>query len=473
MQIPRLTPTFDVGLAFSRKEWIARADSSNVQNTLEKQTLQEANPELAAQWHPSKNGSLTPGDVTPNAGKKVWWKCPKGVDHEWHAIIANRNRGSGCPICSNQRVAVSNSLGAVNPELAKEWHPSKNGALTPYDVLPSAARKVWWQCAVKPNHEWEAKLNNRANGKGCPYCANQRISGENSLGAVNPALAVQWHPTNNGDLSPFDVAPSAKTKVWWKCPNGDDHEWQATVNHRATGTGCPKCNPVWSVPELRIYTELGSIFPSIEHRAIVDGFEVDVYIPELKIGIEYDGVYWHDDKIEKDREKSKALESSIFLIRIREDDLPLIGPNDLQVDKRKLSVSTIKSLLTVILEHREPPDETVSRIHDYLRRKRWAANDGFERLYFERKVVKYKESLSQLFPDLAREWHPIQNDRLLPEQFTPGSGRNVWWLGRCGHEWQDTINHRSGGRDCPECRYKKASETRRKNREKRQIRLFD
>ena len=53
-------------------------------------------PELAKQWHPTKNGKLKPYDVTPGSGKKVWWICEKG--HEWEAVIANRTGdGRGCP----------------------------------------------------------------------------------------------------------------------------------------------------------------------------------------------------------------------------------------------------------------------------------------------------------------------------------------------------------------------------------------
>ena len=75
-----------------------------------------------------------------------------------------------------------------------------------------------------------------------------------------------------------------------------------------------------------------------------------------------------------------------------------------------------------------------------------------------------EKSLIYLFPDISKEWHPTKNDLLLPEYFSPGSGRKVWWLGKCEHEWQDSINHRTSGRDCPQCRYKKASQTRRRKR---------
>ena len=46
------------------------------------------NPQLVAEWHPTKNRDLTPKDVTAGSNKKVWWQCEKG--HEWEAVIASR-----------------------------------------------------------------------------------------------------------------------------------------------------------------------------------------------------------------------------------------------------------------------------------------------------------------------------------------------------------------------------------------------
>ena len=52
--------------------------------------LSESHPELAAQWHPTRNGSLTPDHVLAGSAKKAWWICPKGPDHEWEASIVSR-----------------------------------------------------------------------------------------------------------------------------------------------------------------------------------------------------------------------------------------------------------------------------------------------------------------------------------------------------------------------------------------------
>ena len=133
--------------------------------------LQSLNPELAKQWHPTKNGSLTPNDITTGSSKKVWWQCNK--KHEWLETVASRVNGNGCPFCSGHRVCHDNCLQTLNPELAKQWHPSKNGTLTPNDFTAGSAKKVWWKC--EKGHEWEAFIYNRKKGSGCPICYNNRV----------------------------------------------------------------------------------------------------------------------------------------------------------------------------------------------------------------------------------------------------------------------------------------------------------
>jgi DNA-directed RNA polymerase subunit RPC12/RpoP len=75
--------------------------------------------------HPTKNETLTPRDVTPNSNKKVWWSCSKR--HEWKAAIHNRHKGVGCPYCSGRLATKGKNIQVINPSLAKEWHPTKNG----------------------------------------------------------------------------------------------------------------------------------------------------------------------------------------------------------------------------------------------------------------------------------------------------------------------------------------------------------
>ena len=199
-------------------------------------SLQTVNPGLSRQWHPTKNGPLTPKDVTPGSTKKVWWTCSEG--HTWEAEVRNRNKGTGCPYCAGQAVGADNCLQTINPELAKQWHPTKNGRLIPMDVTPNSAKKAWWIC--NKGHEWQATISNRNRGRGCPYCAGRAVCEDNCLQTVNSALSAEWHPEKNGRLTPRDVTPGSNKRVWWRCNKG--HEWEAYIQSRSKGYGrCPYC----------------------------------------------------------------------------------------------------------------------------------------------------------------------------------------------------------------------------------------
>lgn len=200
-------------------------------------SLTEYDPKIAAEWHPTKNGELTPAKVTIKSNKKVWWVCNNG--HEWHAIISNRTNGQGCPYCSSQRtIPGKTDLATVNPSLAAEWHPTKNGELTPAKVSTKSNRKVWWRC--EKGHEWEAIVANRTTGSNCPYCSGRNpIPGQTDLATLNPKLASEWHPTKNGELTPQKVTSHSEKKVWWLGTCG--HEWKSVVTNRASGSGCPYC----------------------------------------------------------------------------------------------------------------------------------------------------------------------------------------------------------------------------------------
>ncbi len=138
---------------------------------LQGKSLAETHPEVAKQWHPTKNRDLTPYDVTRGMSKKVWWKCDKGVDHEWQTSPNKRALvGRGCPICSIQKVVLSNCLSTTHREIAKEWHPTKNGKLTPDDIGEGSGRKVWWKCDKGDDHEWKTSPSQR-NVTGCPFCS--------------------------------------------------------------------------------------------------------------------------------------------------------------------------------------------------------------------------------------------------------------------------------------------------------------
>ncbi|MFA7219497.1 MAG: zinc-ribbon domain-containing protein [Synergistaceae bacterium] len=197
--------------------------------------LATLNPKLAKEWDYEANRNLTQNDVTCYSSKKVWWVCEKG--HKWIATVSNRNLGRGCPYCVGKKTCKANSLATLNPELAKEWHPTKNRDLTPKDVTCGSNKKIWWEC--NKGHSWQVSVANRNKGSGCPYCSGHKVCKDNCLEALNPELAKEWHPTKNGDLTPYDVTCGSHKKAWWICKEG--HQWQSVISSRNDGNGCPYC----------------------------------------------------------------------------------------------------------------------------------------------------------------------------------------------------------------------------------------
>jgi hypothetical protein len=74
-----------------------------------------------------------------------------------------------------------------------------------------------------------------------------------------------------------------------------------------------------SFNEQAIYYYVTQIYPNAINRYAKLGVEIDIYISELKLGIEYDGEHWHRDKILEDNQKDEICnKNDIKLIRIRE-----------------------------------------------------------------------------------------------------------------------------------------------------------
>ena len=364
--------------------------------------LATTHPELAKQWHPTLNGKLTPYNVKAGVFKKVWWKCPEGEDHEWKARIGNRtNHNSGCAVCSGHKVVKSNCLATTHPELAKEWHPTKNGNITPYDVKSTDQKKVWWKCPKGDDHEWLAMPGNRGGkGSGCSVCANITVVLSNCLATTHPELAKEWHPTKNGNLTPFDVSSGSNKKIWWKCNYGDDHEWVSRTADRADNHNCPYCTLTpQSKQELTITFELIKLFKSIDPKGLKTKLEgrlraIDIFIPKLNLCVEFDGAYWHKDDRQKDKIKSEmVLDKGFKLIRVREEPLKKIYDTDV-ISKQPYNGKQITNdILSTIMSMYDLDNLVVSKIKEYQAKDDLQNEKGLER-YIDKILTEKAENKS-------------------------------------------------------------------------------
>ncbi|OLN25171.1 zinc-ribbon domain-containing protein [Desulfosporosinus metallidurans] len=410
--------------------------------------LQSNNPNLAMEWHSNKNGYLKPTMVSTRSNKKVWWRCEKG--HEWECTVCKRQEGQGCPICSGRRVLAGfNDLATINPKIAREWNLTKNGDLKPSDVTKFSNKIVWWQC--DKGHNWSAKVSDRSKGLGCPICVNKQVlEGYNDLATTKPEIVQEWHPTKNGNLKPSDVVAGSERKVWWKCKKG--HEWEASVYYRSSGTGCPICNNERhiSFPEKALYFYVRQFFKdaiaNYKDKSIGD-LELDVYIPSMNIGLEYDGIY---HTRERDINKNIVCQQNgIKLIRLRVKDIGLlndssidyiVSPNDL--DLQRVIRIVLKKELKVLYPRVD------------------IASDKKE-IYSLMDIQEKRNSFAYKHPNLAKEWDCEKNGVLRPELVSSRSGKSVWWIcPNCRKSYSMRIADRSEGSGCPDCSKLKAAYTR-------------
>ena len=227
-------------------------------------SLREYDSELASQWHPYKNGSKTPDNVSYGSHYEAHWILPyddpktgKHFDFVWKAKVCNRTISKrGCPFLTGQKVWPGfNDLATVHPELAKEWHPTKNGYLKPCDVTSHYTKDVVWYFPYDDpktgkhfDFEWKVSVDSRVNNdSGCPYLSGKKVwLGFNDLATVHPELAKEWHPTKNKGFKPSDFTSSSTFKASWLLPYDDtktgkhfDFVWEAEIQHRTSGQGCP------------------------------------------------------------------------------------------------------------------------------------------------------------------------------------------------------------------------------------------
>ena len=403
----------------------------------EKQYVSD-NAQLMTEWDWEKNSeiSLYPDKLTCGSGIKVWWRCSK--EHEWQATIHNRNNGTGCPYCSNQRVFVGyNDLETVNPILAKEWNYEKNAGLSPSDVTSNTNKKAWWLCSK--GHTWQASVSHRNNGSGCPYCAGKKaLKGYNDIQSCNFPVASEWNFEKNDSLKPENFTFGSGKKVWWKCKKG--HEWQARIADRIRGKGCPICNleRSTSFPEYAIlyYLQKYDVYAMHSYREF--GYELDIYIPSKRIAIEYDGYFWHKNKSKEDKHKNMQCKNDgIQLYRIREG-LPSLNNYSIDYTVRKDQKDLSFVLSEVFLKI------FGTRLDVDVQRDAIAIESS-------REYTEKEHSILYTNSNVAIEWNYEKNGNLRPENLSANSGKKVWWKCKNGHEWQSTIDNRNRGHGCPYC----------------------
>lgn len=346
-------------------------------------------PEVAATWHPTLNGDRTPDTVAPRSNSRAWWLGECG--HTWDTIVANRTNKtrSGCPYCANQKVGYGNDLATRFPGLSTEWHPTRNGDLTPSQVTAGARSNVWWLCSS--GHEWRAMVFKRSKGADCESCGLVGLS-ELEIGLyaeLKAVLGKQMAPIKH------DVRVSAADGV-----------------------------------KVRVDVLVGTI--AVEF----DG-----------------SYWHKDKENRDREKTGQLKDLGYSVIRVREHPLEALSPQDALVRRAPTAHDVAVAALEGMLACDLIEDAAAESARRYILNGVALAEAEAAQIIASLRLREYGElSLTEKFPEVAGEWHPELNGDLKPDQVMAHSGKKVWWLCSAGHPYQTPIAQRTlDGTGCGWC----------------------
>ena len=245
-----------------------------------------------------------------NINTKITIICP--IHGEFEQIGMNHILGQGCPKCVGK--------GLNRDEIIEKFvfvHGNK------YDyskvVYNGMHNKVVIIC---PEHgEFKQTPTKHILGQGCRKCGCMVKLTQNMF--VKKAIDIY---KGKYDYSKVEYKTS-HDKITIICPKHGEFE-QLPYDH-LQGHGCPSCSNTFSIGEMEIYQYLcdriGKENIILHDRDILNGKEIDIFIPKLKIGIEYNGLYWHSEANSKGKlyhinKLNECNNKGINLIQIFEDE---------------------------------------------------------------------------------------------------------------------------------------------------------
>ncbi|MBQ8322380.1 MAG: hypothetical protein IJX91_00255 [Clostridia bacterium] len=207
---------------------------------------------------------------------------------------------------------------------------------------------------------------NDGNSRTCGCKLGRGIQQDKNEELLSQEVIKKLWDYEKNTANPENVLARSTEKYWWKNEYGQSYQLAPYVfakNETST-----------SFPEQVIFFYIKQYFSDAINKAqyiTADGeiLEIDILIPTLQIGIEYDGAFWHKDKLALDNYKNKILnESGIFLIRVREQGLLKMEDYDGKtiirkepLEKNETLISTINSIFNEI-KKRDTLNRSFSRI---------------------------------------------------------------------------------------------------------------
>lgn len=411
-----------------------------------------------------KNQNIDLATITMASNKKIWWKCEK-CGRSWRAVVSsqtNKKKQHGCPYCSGRLVIKGQTdLASQRHELLLEWDYTKNEIL-PEEISCFSGRKVWWKCC-ECGHSWQATVGNRVSGSGCPKC---NIENVNSFceQAVLYYIKQLFPDAINSDklaigmeldifIPSINKAIEYDGEVW----HGSKHKIE--IDNQKNVLCLEKGIKLIRIREPRL-KEMDNCVVFIRKDSTTELSLTDV-IHEV---LDY---LSPGNKIQVDVLRDTSLILEQYAVKKYGNSVSFLYPDiaaewhptkNGKLTPNKISKATNKKAWWLGKCGHEWQMSVSDRTSTYVRKDGTIKKPYGCPFCSGRRILVGYNDLQSKRPDIAAEWHPEKNGNLKPTDIMCGSGKNVWWLGRCGHEWKSTPNKRCNDNDqCPICFKKRRS----------------
>ena len=393
--------------------------------------LSEANSKLLKEWNYNKN-DFSPSDVTLGSNKLAWWICCI-CGNEWQATIKNRVKGSGCPICGINRAHEKTK------HSTKEFIAMVSKVNTNIEIVgeyQSMNKKIKCRCR-DCQYEWEALPHNLLHGSGCPKCSRVKVGSKRTK--TNEQFVKELMEVNE-NIIPKEKYRNEKTKIFFYCKICGN-SWKARPDAILRGQGCPSCNHTnTSFFEKLIFECLKVVFHDnevISRDRKTIGFELDVFIPSLKIAIEYGAWYWHKKQIKKDNEKRDRCKlHNIRLITIydgcgfdRDDN------NDILYYSNPIGISFDYS------------KQVIYKIFEIINANYTFSENEWKKL----RNLAYLSSRRKITNEFIKEMKEIDPTIAIMGEYHSNKEPIEVKCQKCGKTWITKPNYLLSGNGCPKC----------------------
>lgn len=439
-------------------------------------------PDILLAYFAGNNG-VQPLKLSFRKAQNFHWKCmnklPDGTTcgYEWDAMVHNvvnsKSSETMCPACRARNGKGTTMISGLND--LESWCKANNrlDILQDYNlannikdassISQTSHDKVNWKCHTC-GHEWNMQLQYRTyNNYDCPNCNAKKgnytrlLKGVNDLETwckENDRLDIIQLWSQKNKLKPSEVQAKTDTvQVYVQCRicKGLIETKPYYLTRSNQQTICKHCKIVGtSVPQLILDGVLKRRFKDVEYRyKLPERYEIDEYIPSLKLGIEYNGL-WHAVAETQIRDQIKSYicdDLGIQMLYIQEHQEKIntyIDGNVINIqsaDNQK--IDTYRFIVAAIGKAYKLQLAPISADE---------FNEILKYVYSVAKRESVPGNITETHPEIAATWDYEKNDGLRPEQFTKGSHKEVYWI--CTdcpvpHSYKKDIHHRCRGQQCP------------------------